>query len=103
MTYTPSLFEALVSLRPGAKFSLNDNGLEWKDEVQSEPTQAEIDAELVRLAQEHPFKEAQANRALAYKEESDALFFKAQRGEIPLAEWEAKVAEIRARFPYPEI
>jgi len=29
------------------------------------------------------------------------LFFKAQRGEILLSEWESKVDEIRARYPYP--
>jgi hypothetical protein len=31
------------------------------------------------------------------------MFFKAQRGEIDMAEWEAKVQEIRDRFPYPVI
>lgn len=39
-------------------------------------------------------------RAKAYAEEADPLFFKAQRGEATTAEWEAKVAEIKARFPY---
>ena len=43
-----------------------------------------------------------AARANAYTEEADPLFFKAQRGEIELAEWEAKVTEIRDRYPYPE-
>jgi hypothetical protein len=41
-------------------------------------------------------------RANAYTEEADPLFFKAQRGEILLTEWEAKVDEIRNRYPYPE-
>tara|TARA_R110000822_G_scaffold86011_8_gene200765 strand:- start:132 stop:563 length:432 start_codon:yes stop_codon:yes gene_type:complete len=40
-------------------------------------------------------------RAYAYTQEADPLFFKAQRGEILLSEWEAKVDEIRARYPYP--
>jgi hypothetical protein len=38
-------------------------------------------------------------RAQAYREESDPLFFKAQRGEATMDEWQAKVAEIRARYP----
>ena len=42
-----------------------------------------------------------AARANAYTEEADPLFFKAQRGEVEIAEWEAKVTEIRDRFPYP--
>lgn len=45
--------------------------------------------------------EARAARAAAYAAEADPLFFKAQRGEATTEEWESKVAEIRARFPYP--
>lgn len=40
-------------------------------------------------------------RAAAYRSEADPLFFKAQRGEATTDEWTAKVAEIKARFPYP--
>jgi hypothetical protein len=43
-----------------------------------------------------------AARATAYAEEADPLFFKAQRDEAELTEWESKVQEIRDRFPYPE-
>lgn len=46
--------------------------------------------------------EAQRNRAAAFAAEADPLFFKVQRGEAELADWQAKVAEIRERFPYPE-
>ena len=46
--------------------------------------------------------EAEANRAAAYTAEADPLFFKAQRGEATIEEWQAKVDEIRDRFPYPE-
>lgn len=46
-------------------------------------------------------KMAERNRASAYAAEADPLFFKAQRGEATTDEWTAKVAEIKARFPYP--
>jgi hypothetical protein len=46
-------------------------------------------------------QEAQRNRAAAYSTEADPLFFKAQRGEATIEEWEAKVEEIRQRYPYP--
>ena len=46
-------------------------------------------------------KEAERQRAAAYRSEADPLFFKAQRGEATTDEWTAKVAEIKARFPYP--
>lgn len=42
------------------------------------------------------------SRETAYKAESDSLFFKAQRGEATIQEWQAKVAEIKVRFPYQE-
>ena len=38
-------------------------------------------------------------RQSAYTAESDPLFFKAQRGEATMEEWQAKVQEIKARFP----
>ena len=46
-------------------------------------------------------EQQQAARAAAYNSEADPLFFKAQRGEATEAEWLAKIAEIKARFPYP--
>jgi hypothetical protein len=42
--------------------------------------------------------EAQANRKTAYETEADPLFFKAQRGEIPLSDWLKKVEEIKQRY-----
>jgi len=45
---------------------------------------------------------AKSSRAGAYRNEADPLFFKAQRGEATTAEWEAKLAEIKARYPYPD-
>ena len=46
--------------------------------------------------------EMKQKREAAYKAEADPLFFKAQRGEVTAQEWEAKVAEIKTRFPYQE-
>ena len=46
-------------------------------------------------------EQAKQSRAAAYAAEADPLFFKAQRGEATTDEWTAKVAEIKARFPYP--
>lgn len=42
------------------------------------------------------------SREAAYKTKSDALFFKAQRGDATMQDWQNKVAEIKARFPYQE-
>lgn len=43
--------------------------------------------------------EVEAQRAEAYRNESDPLFFKAQRGEATQQEWLDKVAEIKLRYP----
>jgi hypothetical protein len=45
--------------------------------------------------------QSQQQRAAAYATEADPLFFKAQRGEVSMDDWTAKVEEIRQRFPYP--
>jgi len=93
--------KALLSLRPGAEWLLLGDELQWLDQTQTKPTEAELQAELDRLIAEQPRKIAQQQRSAAYTAESDPLFFKAQAGEVDQAEWLAKREEIRARFPYP--
>ena len=44
-------------------------------------------------------KQADRNRKNAYQMESDPLFFMAQRGEGTMEEWQAKVEEIKQRYP----
>ena len=63
--------------------------------------QAKVDAAAVIVAEEQALAAAQRNRATAYTSEADPLFFKSQRGEGTIEEWEAKVSEIRTRYPYP--
>jgi hypothetical protein len=45
----------------------------------------------------------EAKRAEAYRTEADPLFFMAQRGKTTQQQWLDKIAEIEARFPYPEV
>ena len=91
--------QALVSLRPGAQWSMSDDVITWHDTEQNQPTDAEIDAEVARLTALEPARIATENRRAAYIAEADPLFFKAQRGEATMEEWQAKVAEIKTRFP----
>jgi len=58
-----------------------------------------VATEIERLIPIQLAKVATENRRNAYIAEADALFFKAQRGEATMEEWQAKVAEIKARFP----
>lgn len=45
--------------------------------------------------------EARQRRAAAFAAEADPLFFQVQRGEADQAEYDAKLIEIRQRYPYP--
>jgi len=47
-------------------------------------------------------KSQKAKRAEAYKNESDSLFFKAQREEITMQVWLDKVNAIKAKYSYIE-
>lgn len=46
--------------------------------------------------------QARQSRAAAFAAEADPLFFQVQRGEATQADYDAKVIEIRVRYPYPD-
>jgi len=58
--------EALQSLKPGAEWTLRGDELEWHDAVQTEPTQSEIDAEVIRLQAEYDAQAYARNRKAEY-------------------------------------
>jgi hypothetical protein len=64
-----------------------------------------VDGVFIPLPEPEPepptLERQRASRAAAYRSETDPLFFMSHRGEATLEEWQAKVAEIKARFPYP--
>ena len=45
--------EALHSLRPGSEWVVRGTDIEWLDKVQAQPSQSEIDEEIVRLQAAH--------------------------------------------------
>jgi hypothetical protein len=57
---------------------------------------------VIEPADPPPPPDTAALRRAAYAAEADPIFFLAQRGEATQAEWLAKIAEIRARYPMPE-
>ena len=48
-----TISKTLLSLRPGAQWSLRNDELEWLDTEQTEPTDIEIQAEVLRLQTEY--------------------------------------------------
>lgn len=57
---------------------------------------------VIEPADPPPAPDIPALRRAAYAAEADPIFFLSQRGEATQAEWLAKVAEIKARYPMPE-
>lgn len=91
----------LVAKYPGARWSMTDNDpttLAWFDDGTA-PTIKELDALWPEVEAALQQNERDAQRRAAYVAEADPLFFKYQRGEATEAEWLAKVAEIKFRYP----
>ena len=59
---------AIQSLKPGAKWILRGDDLEWMDEVQTEPTASQISDEVVRLQNAEPIKLLRAERNIKLAE-----------------------------------
>ena len=60
MTITKA--EAFVSLCPGAEWVIRDGSVEWFSPDITQPTEAEIQAEIARLEAEQPWKELRQER-----------------------------------------
>ena len=68
--------QAVQSLKPGAEWILRGDvfdGLEWLDTKQTKPTEAEIDAEIIRLEAEYDAQEYARNRQAEYPSTGDQL------------------------------
>jgi hypothetical protein len=91
--------EAIYSLYPNVSTINDELGAFDAQGNQVTVDEAAVAAEIQRLQPIKTAEIASHNRQQAYAAEADPLFFKAQRGEATMAEWQAKVAEIKARYP----
>jgi hypothetical protein len=75
--------------------TIEDEAWEWVQVYEvTDATEQEIASRILELN-----VQAKINRAEAYRNESDPLFFKWQRGEASEQEWLDKISEIKARYP----
>ena len=90
--------DALQSLKPKAEWVLRGDVLEWLDAVQTEPTQSEIDAEVIRLQAEYDSQEYARNRKAEYDQlnQFEMQFDDKRDGTTT---WVDKINEIKARYP----
>tara|TARA_Y100000034_G_scaffold92170_1_gene111302 strand:- start:195 stop:485 length:291 start_codon:yes stop_codon:yes gene_type:complete len=90
--------EALQSLKPKAEWVLHGDVLTWMDDVQTEPTQAEIDAEVIRLQAEYDSQAYARNRKVEYDQlnQFEMIFDDDRDGTTT---WVDKINEIKGRHP----
>jgi len=97
--------DALQSLKPGAEWVLRGDTLEWLDGSQTEPTQSEIDAEVVRLQGVYDGNAYQRTRAAAYeevKEQLDQLYHDMTAGKLDATgEWHKAIKAVKDATPKP--
>jgi len=94
-----TISDALQSLKPKAQFAVRGDVIEWLDTEQTQPSQSEIDAEVIRLQAEYDSKEYQRQRKKEYptiEELVVALYDTDDKADI-----ETKRAAVKAKYPKP--
>ena len=90
--------EALQSLKPKAEWVLHGDVLTWLDGVQTEPTQSEIDAEVIRLQAIYDSQVYARNRKAEYDQLNQfEMQFDDDRDST--STWVDKINEIKGRHP----
>ena len=96
------IVEAVLSLRPGAQFSVNGDtyeGMWWSDENElPPPTEEEVNQEIEKLKLEYQNNQYQRDRASEYpsiEDQLDALYHQGYDG------WKAIVDEVKNKYPKP--
>jgi hypothetical protein len=93
----------LSALYPDVSWSINANDYEqlvW-DGPDPVPTQAELDAAWPQVQYDRDHAQVEAQRRVRYQDETDGMFFAAQRENGDLTGWVAAVDQIKADLPYP--
>ena len=95
-------FNAILSLRPGAKFTVDGTlGIVWKDLEQTQPSQEEIDEKIAELA----LLEYQGMRAKEYPsigDQLDMLWHSMNDGEIPKSQaFFESIKSVKDAYPKP--
>lgn len=99
---------ALQSLTPGAQWVLRGelySGLEWLDQTQSKPTEAEIAAEIDRLTQHYETIKYQDQRRPEYpplSDLADALYWQAQGDDTKMTTYLLAVQAVKDKYPKGE-
>ena len=93
-----SIEQALHALTPKAEWVLRGTEIEWLDNNQTQPTQAEINAEVQRLQTEYDSQEYARNRASAYPpigDQLDMIYHAGLGGDA----FQAAISAVKQEYP----
>ena len=93
--------DAIQYLRPNAKWLMRNGVLEWLDTEQTQPTDAEIEAEIVRLQADYDAKQYARDRADAYpsiQEQLDMQYWDSVNGTTT---WKDAIEAVKTEHPKP--
>ena len=93
--------DALVSLVPDAEWVLSGDTIRWDSPDIDQPSDAEIDAEIVRLDAEYASQQYARNRAAAYPSIGDQLDMIYWDSVNYTTTWKDAIAEVKAAHPKP--
>ena len=96
MANEKTIVDALHSLTPSAEWALKGDVLEWLDKSQTEPSKAEIDAEVIRLQASYDNDYARKRKAEypSLLELTVALYDTDDKSAV-----EAKRAAVKLKYP----
>ena len=92
-----NIAQALLSLRPGAKWVVRGTEIEWLDKTQTQPSDNEIKEKIKELQADFDAKQYQRDRAVAYDpipEQLDQIYH-------DMYGWKAKVKAVKDKYPKP--
>ena len=93
--------EALVSLAPTAECVLTGDTIRWDSTDIDQPSNAEIDTEIVRLDAEYDSQQYARNRAAAYPPISDQLDMQYWDAKNGTTTWADAIAAVKSAHPKP--
>ena len=89
--------QALFNLTPSAEYKIKGGVLEWKDSKITQPTESELDAEIVRLQAEYDAQAYARNRQAEYPD------FGSQFNKIyddGLTKWKSEMVDpVKTKWP----
>ena len=94
----------LSTIRPDSLWTLRGTdyaGLTWLSD-DPKPTKKTLDDAWPQVQYEREYAQVEQARRARYQDETDGIYMAAVRDDLPLDDWKAAVAAIKADLPYPE-